>query len=120
MALKTYSQAHKYYFDWEKMAFEGLRSQPGMIQYLGDYTFEEIPNEPDSWTYNILLEFGELDLDEFSADQHSYPPVRRREIIAFWRALFQVAEAIKRLHNLVRQNEDGSTDEYHGYSLLQS
>ncbi|EXJ80449.1 serine/threonine protein kinase [Capronia coronata CBS 617.96] len=115
LALKTYSPANKGYFDWEKTAFEGLRGQPGMVQHLGDYTFEEIPDMPDSRTYNILLEFGELDLDEFFADQHSYPPVRTPEIIAFWRALSNVAEAIKRLHNLVRQSGDGFTDEYHGW-----
>ncbi|EXJ79744.1 serine/threonine protein kinase [Capronia epimyces CBS 606.96] len=115
LALKTYSPRNKDFFEWEKVAFKGLRGQPGMVQYLGDYVFEEIPNEPESWTYNILLELGELDLDEFFADQHSYPPVRTPEIIAFWSALFKVAEAIKRLHNLERRDEDGVTEKYHGW-----
>ncbi|KAL2405854.1 hypothetical protein ABEF95_000368 [Exophiala dermatitidis] len=114
LAVKTYSHANKDHFQWEKEAYAGLREQPGIVQYLGHYV-EEDPNDSKSSLYNILLEFGEADLDEFFADPRSYPPIRPLEIFAFWKSLFEVAEAIKRLHNLVRQDEDGFTDEYHGW-----
>ena len=99
------------------MAFAGLRGQKGMVQYLGDFSFDEISNGPMGEeierTFNILLEFGELDLDEFFADTQ-YPPVLTREIIEFWMALFKVADALQKIHNLEFRSEDGATWGYYG------
>jgi hypothetical protein len=61
--------------------------------------------------YNILLEYGELDLDELFAAQ--LPPVLQREIQEFWIALFDVAKAVDGIHNL-KQHSSGTTLEYHG------
>ncbi|KAL8658704.1 MAG: hypothetical protein Q9226_000818 [Calogaya cf. arnoldii] len=48
-------------------------------------------------TFNLLLEFGECDLDEFFA--HRNPPVLQDETDQFWKALFEVADALDGLHN---------------------
>ena len=101
----------RYVFDLEKNAFTGVRDQKGMVRYVGHYSFEE---EPGSWTHNILLEFGELDLDEFFAHELSSPPVRPFEIISFWESLFKVATALDLVHNL-KIIEDGETRYFHGY-----
>jgi hypothetical protein len=113
LALKSYPSEQIDVFEWERIAFVGLRGQKGMVQYLGDYSFDDTDDRA-SRTYNILLEFGELDLDEFFADEHSYPPVLTPEIVDFWQSLFEVAEALKRFHNLEYRNDDGVTAHYHG------
>lgn len=83
------------------------------MQYLGEYSFDERPNDPSARTFNILLEYGELDLDEFFADTHSYPPVRTPEIVEFWQSLFKVAEALARFQKLDYKN-DGFTYHFDG------
>jgi hypothetical protein len=107
-----------------------------MVQYLGDYWVEVDKKK----TFNIILEYGELDLvsicqylsrvsevikrgadilcahkDEFFADDHSYSPILTAEIIDFWRSFFKVAEALEGLHYLKHTNADGFTREYDGY-----
>ncbi|OQU97590.1 Protein kinase domain-containing protein isoform 2 [Cladophialophora immunda] len=111
LALKTYYSQNREMFEWEKNAFAGLEDQKGMLRYISHYSFEE---EPSWWTHNILLEFGELDLDEFFAHEFSSPPVRSLEIISFWESLFKIAEALQRIHNLKFQN-DGKTHEFYGW-----
>jgi hypothetical protein len=108
--LKSFPPEHKDFFEWERNAFKVLRNQKGMIQYLGDYSVER----NGEWTYHILLEYGELDLDQFFADDHSYPPLLTLEIIEFWRSFFKVAEALGRLHDLKYTNADNIQKEYHG------
>lgn len=51
-------------------------------------------------SYNLLLEYGQMDLDEYWADLGNIPPVRWEEIRRFWKSLFRVAEAIRGVHNL--------------------
>ncbi|OAG42928.1 hypothetical protein AYO21_02879 [Fonsecaea monophora] len=111
MALKSYGSENQAMFDWERNAFAGLEDQKGMVRYIGHYSYEE---PPAGLTHNILLEFGELDLDEFFAHEFSSPPVRSPEIISFWESLFQVAEALQRIHNL-KIDQDGQTEEYYGW-----
>ena len=49
-------------------------------------------------TYNILLEFGAMDLGVYFRDR--LPPVLPLEIEAFWRSLFAVANAVEGVHDL--------------------
>ena len=90
----------------EKQAFDGLRQHTGVVQCLADFTHKETRN-----TYNILLEFGELDLDEFFAER--LPPAFQVETEAFWKDLFEVADALEGIHNL-KVNVNGNVEEYHG------
>lgn len=111
MALKTYAAGSAEIYNWELNAYKLLRNQTGMVQYLGDYLVEE-PDGPASKTHNILLEYGEHDLDEFFAN--TSPPVRALEIVRFYRSMFEVAKALSRLHNLEYKHEDGFTDDFNG------
>jgi hypothetical protein len=92
----------------ERDAFLGLKHHQGMVRCLGDYGHKEIQQTLNSSetggkdvckdTYNILLEFGECDLDEYFT--LILPPVFDIEIKAFWKALFEVADALDGIHNL--------------------
>jgi hypothetical protein len=83
-----------------------------MVRYLGSYSIDGSPGH--SGSHNILLEYGQFDLDEYFADKRSYPPIRGAEILSFWQSLFEIADAIRRIHNLKHKDKTGGTDEYHG------
>jgi hypothetical protein len=101
------------------------------VRYLGDYEHPEITTfstrqqleigaaeelqDSCKTTQNILLEYGEFDLDKFFAEQ--LPPVLENEIKYFWMALFEVADAVNGIHNLTITT-DGMTREYHGYDAV--
>lgn len=53
-------------------------------------------------TTNILLEWGEADLEDFFAERQ--PPVLGSEVRIFWKELFGVAEALERVHNFTNRN----------------
>lgn len=101
MALKSYQESEKIIFDWEKEAFSGLKNDPDthIVGYLGAYSHDN-GDKTDGKTYNLLLEFGEKDLEEYCADLTNVPPVRALEIIRFWESLFEVATAVEKIHNL--------------------
>ena len=100
-----------------------------MVRYLGEYIREEIHERPVASTaipksitpdmsdeevrrtYNIILEFGECDLDEYFAEY--LPPVTQTEVEKFWEGLFEVADAVKGVHSL-QTNTDGRVQEYYG------
>jgi hypothetical protein len=89
----------------------GLQGQEGMVQYLADYGHEEpqelssaddrTPSQFDTeamrTTYNILLEFGELDLEEYFWERR--PPELPSEVEKFWQSLFEVANTVEGIHN---------------------
>jgi hypothetical protein len=102
--LKEYSLENEDSYRWEKQAFQLFVGLEGMIQYLGDFTYED---EQDSQkrSFNILLEFGELDLDEYFAGIR--PPRLSVEIHQFWSELFGVAKALKKFHNVKLKYDDG-------------
>lgn len=87
-----------------------------MVQYLGEYTHAGhqglgTPDASDK-TYNILLEYGDLDLDEYFVER--LPPVFPTEIMRFWKDLFEVSEAIKGVHNL-KHGKGELAEDYYGY-----
>jgi hypothetical protein len=109
-ALKTfYEGSFHHYFD-EKGAFDGLRHNRGVIRRLGCYSHpslassaardENADEEPRpaerKLTMNLLLEWGQHDLREIFGVQS--PPVFSKEILAFWEALFEVADAVSGIH----------------------
>jgi hypothetical protein len=80
-----------------------------MVQYCGQYSDQKHINGRLETFHNIVMEFGEADLDEYFAGNK--PPVTADEIFAFWSSLFKVAGALKRLHKLPRIL-DGNETEY--------
>lgn len=90
-----------------------------MVRYLGEYTHEghqvRGTSQVSEKTYNILLEYGDLDLDEYFLER--LPPVFPTEIIRFWRDLFEVGEAIRGVHNL-KYGKGEFAEDYYGYGQL--
>ena len=96
-----------------------------MVRYLCEYVHEEIhktklpPQSPitetrefeTKTTYNILLEYGEFDLEGYFYER--LPPVFHTEIEGFWKRLFEVAHALEGIHNLKIDN-NGELEEFHG------
>ncbi|ORX98944.1 hypothetical protein BCR34DRAFT_142156 [Clohesyomyces aquaticus] len=116
MALKSYSENRKDLFTWEKESFSAFRNDPDMpiVRYLGCYIHEDGKIPTLETTYNLLLEFGESDLDEYFADVTNIAPVLAPEIILFWESLFKVAVAINKIHNL-QIMQGNKVMEYHGW-----
>jgi serine/threonine protein kinase len=87
-----------------------------MVEYLGEYVYEEWDPAQKTHvkTFNILLEWGKLDLDEFFFDQKIASPVRTKEILKLYQNIFEIAEAIKRIHKL-EKDENGERRVYYGW-----
>lgn len=104
-------------------AFIVLKAHEGMVRWLADYEkVDKVVPATESpavraveckriTTYNILLEFGELDLGVYF--RNNIPPMLPLEIEAFWRSLFAVANAVKDVHHL-KVRDGWQTKEYYG------
>lgn len=105
-------------------AFFGLKQHEGMVRWLASYKHShdplagqvataELPSKQETTTYNILLEYGEMDLGDYFLQVQ--PPVLQSEIEAFWKSLFEIADAVRGIHNLKIHNAE-QTEEYYGYT----
>ena len=114
--------SNKSLYENETEAFLGLKQHQGMIRCLANYTYshdhparQRAATAPaakqETTTYNILLEYGEMDLGDYFKEV--LPPVLRSEIEAFWRSLFAIADAVRGIHNLKVRNAE-QTEEYYG------
>jgi hypothetical protein len=90
--LKTYftSDAEKYY-NTEVGAFRVIGPNSSIIGFRGSFTRGD--------TYNVLLEYADKGtLEDFFRTQD--PPTDGEEIIQFWEALFQIIDALRRIHEV--------------------
>lgn len=136
-ALKSFEDGNIGVFENECYAFRALHSNSAMVQYLGSYSHKErayedtvsttpsnersttspqiiIPKEEVAvvrTTHNIILEFGESDLEEYFAEYQ--PPAFQPEVEAFWSGLVEVADAVKGIHNL-ETNNGGHVQQFYG------
>jgi hypothetical protein len=123
MALKSYCGNKKSAFDSEKDAFSALKANVDVpiVRYLGSYTHDygegvgDVDDPHMKKTYNLLLEYGELDLYQYWADETNVPPVRANEIIRYWEQLFEVAVAIRQVHHLDLSQGKSAPLRYYGY-----
>ena len=105
-------------------ALGGLKDHEGMVRWLADYKKTENSGaagghaiaEPsdqlsENVTYNILLEYGEMDLNTYFYEVE--PPVQPSDIEGFWTSVFAVADALKGIHNL-RVKDAGIIMEFYG------
>ncbi|KAI1386093.1 uncharacterized protein F4822DRAFT_305220 [Hypoxylon trugodes] len=118
-AVKTFTEEHLEIFEWEREAYLVVQAKPqlpGMVRYLGEYEIDErLEDGRVSRTWNILLEYGEEDLEEFFASQRNCPPNLNPETIQFWKSLANVAEALDAIHNLELERENGHHDCFSGW-----
>ena len=110
-ALKSFEDGHKAEYDNEIVAFQALEGHEGIIRYLGDYGHRD--HKSGKNTFNIILEYGELDLDEYFFDPGRAPPVLPQEVHGFWTDLYEVATALKDIHTFERKRGDVK-QEYYG------
>lgn len=117
-ALKTFTKESLQIFRWEREAYltAQVRKLPGMVKYLGEYKIDEqLEDGSIGHTWNMLLEYGEEDLDEFFASQRNYPPNLNPETIQFWNSLANVAQVLDSMHNLEFGRENGRHDHFFGW-----
>jgi hypothetical protein len=126
MAMKTYVGNKRSAFEAEKDAFSALKSDTNVpiVRYLGSFTHDygegiASDNYPLQKTYNLLLEYGELDLYQYWADETNVPPVRVNEIICYWEKLFEIAVAIRKVHHLDVLQGKNAPLRYYGYVAIQ-
>jgi hypothetical protein len=126
MAMKTYVGNKRSAFEAEKDAFSALKSDTNVpiVRYLGSFTHdygEGIASDDYHLqkTYNLLLEYGELDLYQYWADETNVPPVRVNEIICYWEKLFEIAVAIRKVHHLDVLQGKNAPLRYYGYVEIQ-
>jgi len=102
-------------YETERRAFTGLkrettRENPAIVRCLGHYKHEILTKSPPytdtKLTYNIVLEYGEADLEECWAEPTTVPPVRFEEIRRYWANLFNIAYAILVIHQVHRGYDD--------------
>ena len=99
LAIKSYSEHQKTAYKAEVQAYRGLADKPGMLRYFGCYSC----NEQGFKRYNILLEFGTMDLLTYFENQSS--PEEEAEIIRCWKLIFKIAKAIRTVHELTYGEE---------------
>jgi hypothetical protein len=106
MALKIFDEDKRDDFIVEQEALSSLNIENStdgqsnddkpFIRYLGQFSLGEKVENKVRKTYNLLLQFGELDLDEYLAGNR--PPERYEEIMLFWKNLFKIAKALRVVH----------------------
>ncbi|KAI1410206.1 hypothetical protein F5Y13DRAFT_202335 [Hypoxylon sp. FL1857] len=118
-ALKTFTQESREIFEWEREAYLAVQAKghrSGMVQFLGEYEIDEtLEGGMVFHTWNILLEYGDEDLEEFFASPLNYPPNLNPETVQFWNSLANVAKALDAMHNLDLERENGRHDSYSGW-----
>ncbi|KAI1370250.1 hypothetical protein F4677DRAFT_457997 [Hypoxylon crocopeplum] len=113
-ALKSFTQENYDIFDFERAAYLAMQNKPGIVRFLGEYEIDERQDGTVTSTYNILLEYGDEDLEEFFASSENYPPNLNEETIHFWMSLANVAEALDTMHDLEVKRENGHRDSFTG------
>lgn len=100
-------------YEIENQAFRGIRVVKGVVQYLGEFQLQHpTKDNPDAPSRHIMLEYGEMDLDEYLAE--TYPPVLNGEIRQYWAEVFTVATTFNRIQNLPYNSEHGNRQYYRG------
>jgi hypothetical protein len=100
MAIKTYENRRDD-FEFEVDALNAIRRQSEtnnrqFVQYFGHFTQGREVKGKYEKTSNLLLEYGEQDLEEYFAE--APPPATHDDIISFWRNLFRIADALRIFH----------------------
>lgn len=120
--MKTYDPRGRDVYENEKDAFNQLKGQKGIVNWLCCFTKAEpshgpfkalhVDVEPQQIaTSNILLEFGEADLKGYF--RRRLIPVIPEELEEFWRNLFRIAYAVEEIHDF--KDQKTSAEEHYGW-----
>lgn len=90
-----------------------MKGLEGVVECFGWYTEESMNGSRLETTHNILMEYGDQDLEEYMALRA--PPVRTSEIIEIWESVFELATTINQVHNFLYEDPDGSTEDFSGW-----
>ncbi|KAK5659026.1 hypothetical protein OQA88_1113 [Cercophora sp. LCS_1] len=112
-AIKSYSDKNRSVFDTETSNFVGMKDLEGVVECFGGYTEEKANQGSLERTHNILLEYGDQDLDEYLA--LNQPPVLASEIIEFWENIFGVATTLKKVHKFRYEGPGGDVEDFNGW-----
>lgn len=90
--MKTYFTTEaKNYYHTEVAAFRHLGLNPNIIRFHGSFTRGD--------SYNVLLEYADKGtLAEYF--QKESPPSEGEEIIKFWETMFELIDALRRIHEV--------------------
>ncbi|KAK0708648.1 hypothetical protein B0H67DRAFT_345676 [Lasiosphaeris hirsuta] len=112
-AIKSYRDDYHRVFKTETRNFSGINGLKGVVECFGWYTEETVDTGQPQTTHNILLEYGDQDLDEYLALK--YPPVLTSEIIDFWENIFGVATTLNEVHTFSYKDPYGGTEDFNGW-----
>jgi len=90
MAVKTFRKDRRKDFDRENTALTRLEDEENLVKRIGDFIIFDQTDGVDNSSFNILMEFGNWDLEQWFADPTTTPPTGPEEIIYFWEELFKV------------------------------
>jgi serine/threonine protein kinase len=93
----------------EVEGFKRLGHKASILGCYGSYTERN--------TYNILLEFADRGSLENYFQKES-PPSDREDIVKFWKALFELIDALRTIHE--SSNADCEPQIFHGYATCSS
>jgi hypothetical protein len=93
------------YFSHEQKVLSRLKKVDGVIEYIGNYSVYEKRGSRMYKTHNLILEYGDQDLDEYLLDPDICPPVHMKEIGVFYNRVFTIAQALKEIHTLDIEDE---------------
>lgn len=98
-------------YGYESDTFKAVGENKGIVKYLGEYHFKGVKGQRPR--HNIILEYGESDLDEYLAA--ICPPVLPEEINNFWDGIFKLAYTLRDFHDHEQKYLDGRSDLFKGY-----
>ena len=123
MALKSYPAINLPIYEYEKEGFASVANSgsSSVIRYLGCYSLRGslLCIDGDACTtFNILLEFGQINFERYYTDPTVLPPVVAIDIVRFWESMLKIAHALHTI-NRFRNIRNGSAGVRWVMSLIQ-
>ena len=128
-ALKTFKEGNRGLYNNEEAAYRALTKHDGMVhdgmvRWLGAYSHEgpcgssntssqESTQESGTTTHNLLLEFGQTDLEILFYEK--LPPILPKEVEDFWASFFEVADAVYSIHYINIGTGTPWEQDFHGW-----
>ena len=97
--MKTFEKYTRANYEIETEAWRLHKDSEGIVTLLCAYSQRNSQKSlSGDIEYNMVLEYGELDLDEYFYENIRSPPVLFGEIHAFWHNLSSIANGLSDIH----------------------